>query len=123
MGTTVEVEVPLEGGTRKTVSEAGIKFIHKYGKHTMGATYANPGGDTVSMPDVPPGYTLWCVNILAAPGLPAGYSLVWDGSETTPKIIAYDEDGTSGIQAELTNSSAALAAVELYLDFIYKTTG
>lgn len=122
MGTTVEVEVPVEGGTRKAVSEAGVRFIHLYGKHTMGATYAT-GGDTVALPSAPPGYTLWCVNILSAPGLPAGHTLQWDGTEATPKILAYDEDNTTGIQAELAADSAALAAVELYLDFIYKTTG
>lgn len=122
MGSMVEVETPLEGGTRKPVSEAGIKFIHLYGKQTMGATYAT-GGDTVAVPDAPPGYTLWCLDILSAVGLPAGFTLAWDGDSDEPKILAYDEDDTSGVQAELANGNAALAAVEVYLDFIYKTTG
>ena len=84
---------------------------------TMGATYAT-GGDSVAIPTPPPNYDLWAVEIISYTRI-AGYSIHWNQSVSTPKLIAYDEDGTSGIEAELANASNALAAVVVYLRFIF----
>ncbi len=119
MGTVTTTVTPVSSGSPKTIqSKGGLRIERVLGKHLMGATYAT-GGDTITMPGTPPGGTLFCVHILAYDRV-AGLSLHWDGSVSTPKIKAFDEDNTSGIEAELANANAALAAVVVYLEFIYK---
>ncbi len=120
MGTVTTTAGPYQGGSPKTVaSRGGVQFVRKITKNLMGATYAT-GGDTVTKPDAPPGGTLFCVHVLAAPNLPVGIDLVWDGAVgATVKILAYDEDNTSGVAAELANASAALVAQVLYIEWIY----
>lgn len=119
MGTVTTTAGPYASGSPKTVySTGGRRLVRKVTKNLMGATYAT-SGDTVTKPDAPPGGTLLCINILADPNRPAGISFTWDGSTSTPKIIAYDEDNTSGIEAELANGSAALVAQVLYIEWIY----
>lgn len=117
MGTTVETTPPFKAGANKDNSQGGIRMERRYAIHTMGATYAT-GGDTVTLPAAPPGGTLWCVHILSYTRV-AGMSIHWNKDTSTPKLIAYDEDNTSGIEAELANASAALAAVVVHLEFIY----
>lgn len=119
MGTVTETVPPIAGGTKKSVSDGGgVRFERLLGKHLMGATYAT-GGDTITMPAAPAGGTLFCVSILAYTRV-AGMHIDWNLDTTTPKLIAYDEDNTSGIEAELSNGNAALAAVVVFLEFIYK---
>lgn len=119
MGTVTTTAGPYANGSPKTVtSRGGMRIERKITKNLMGATYAT-GGDTVTKPDAPPGGTLIAVQILADENRPAGISMTWNGSASTPKILAYDEDNTSGIEAELTNANAALAAVVVWLEWIY----
>lgn len=117
MGTMVTVVPPTAGGTKKTVSTGGIRYEKLIGEFTMGATYAT-GGDTLPLPVVPGG-TLRCVSILYYERV-AGMSLHWDGSTSTPKIKAFDEDNASGIEAELANASSALAAVEVIVEYVFR---
>lgn len=117
MGTTTESTPAFRGGASKDASLGGIRIERLYTKHVMGATYAT-NGDTITLPAAPPGGTLWCVHILAYTRV-AGMSLHWNESTTTPKIVAFDEDNTSGIEAELANANAALAAVNVFLELIY----
>lgn len=118
MGTLVTLVAPASAGAKKDYSEGGIVYDVKYGEFTMGATYAT-GGDTVPLPDAPPGGVLRAVEIVHYDRL-AGMSIHWDGSTVTPKLVAFDEDNVSGIEAELANASAALAAVDVILRFIYR---
>ncbi len=117
MGTLVTVVPPASGGTLKTVSKGGMRYERLIGEFTMGATYAT-GGDTLPLPTVPGG-TLRCVSILHYERV-AGMSVHWDGSVSAPKIIAFDEDNASGIEAELANASSALAAVEVIVEYIFR---
>lgn len=116
MGTVTHSRAPFESGELPVVSRAGIRTKRLRSTSLMGATYAT-SGDTVTLPTAPAGYTLDEVKITSAIGLPAGFILTWDGNKTTPKIIAYDP--ATGTHAQLANASAALAAVVLYLEFVY----
>lgn len=120
MGTVTHTVAPVQGGDLPVASRGGIRFKTVRSKSLMGATYAT-GGDTVTLPTAPDGYSLYEVRITSSPSLPVGISLHWDGSTSTPKILAYDEDNTSGVQAELANASAALVAAVVFLEFVYKS--
>lgn len=118
MGTVVHTRGAFEAGSPPSVSRGSIREKRLRLKSTMGATYAT-GGDTVPLPTAPSGYDLDEVRITSSPALPAGITLHWDGSVATPKIVATDEDNTTGISAELASASAALAAAVLYLELVY----
>ena len=120
MGTVTDVASPIEGGTRTPISRGAARYISLIGKHLMGATYAT-NGDTITMPGTPPGGTLFCVEVIAVDTLLAGREILWNGSLVTPKLQAFVE--TAGASAELANASATLAAVNVYLRFIYKVGG
>lgn len=95
----------------------GVQAIEILTKGTMGATYAT-GGDTVAIPSAPTNFDLFAVEIVSYTRVP-GISIHWDQSTSAPKLIAYDEDNTSGIEAELANANAALAACVVTLRFIF----
>jgi len=95
----------------------GLRVYEVLTRGTMGATYAT-GGDTVAIPTAPTNYDLWAVEIVSYTRV-AGISIHWDQSTSAPKLIAYDEDDTSGIEAQLANASTALAAAVVTLRFIF----
>lgn len=118
MGTTVEQLGPLVRASRKAVdSTGGVGAESILMKHTMGATYAT-GGDTIALPAAPPGCTLFAVHVISHNAGP-GMTIVWDHSTSTPKLLWYDEDNTSGVAAEGGNGVNTLAAVVVFLELIY----
>lgn len=121
MGTLAEVIAPSAGGTRKTVSEGGIRYEMWYGEFTFPATYAT-NGDTVPKPQGPAGGTLKAVQVVHA-ALPAGIDVQWDGGTSTIKLKAFDEDNTSGVAAELANGNGQLDGITAILGFLYRIGG
>lgn len=117
MGSMVVVTNPRSFGDAPVASRGGVRKRELYGEALMGATYAT-GGDTLPTPPTISGFTLWAVSILAYERV-AGMSLHWNFDTATPKIVAFDEDNASGIEAELANASAALAAVNVKYALIY----
>lgn len=118
MGALVYTQTPFTASKEPAVSVGGgIRAHEVYATATFGATYAT-GGQTFTQPTVPTNYDLWAVEVLAHDA-GAGIDIRWDLSTATPKLLAYDEDDTSGIAAQLANSSAALAAVVVKLRLVY----
>jgi|GEM_PF-6339491 len=118
MGTIVFTQAPIESSEPPATSRGGgVRVKNFLATMTMGATYAT-GGDTVTAAATITGYDLFAVEVISH-NAGAGIDIVWDHSTSTPKLIAYDEDGTSGIAAQLGNGSSALAAVVVYLRYVY----
>lgn len=118
MGTLATVVEPTEGGAAPMDARGGVRWVRKIGEYTFPATYAS-GGDTVPLPDAPPGGTLRCVSIVHA-ATPAGIDVRWDGDTAEPELLAYDEDNTSGVAAELANGNGQLDGLVVILEFLYR---
>lgn len=118
MGTVTYTIPPIDPGAGKPESHGGVKIVRRLAKCLMGATYAT-GGDELAVPSAPPGGTLASIAIHSAPSLPAGISLRVVFSTSAPKIMAMDEDNTSGIEAELSNGNAALVAQVVWVEFVW----
>jgi hypothetical protein len=117
MGTIVLTQSPLRASTDPAVSRGGLRTAEYLAKCTMGATYAT-GGDTVTTPSAPTNYDLFAVEVISH-NAGAGIDIEWNQSTSAPKLIAYDEDNTSGVAAQVSDGSSALAAVVVFLRFIY----
>jgi hypothetical protein len=118
MGTLTVVTPPTAGSTRKTVSEGGVRFEMEIAELTGAATYAT-NGDVLPIPTRPTGWVLKAIEVVHA-ATPAGITVRWNGNTTTPKLLAYDEDNTSGVQAELANADTQLASIVVVLRYVWR---
>jgi hypothetical protein len=116
MGTVAYTETPQRGGSPAPVARGAVTYNLYYAKVTMSASYAS-GGDTVTKPTVPDNQALWALEVIEHTA-GAGIDIRWNGNTTTPKLLMYDEDNTSGVAAEITGDQSA---VSVFLRFIYKT--
>lgn len=108
MGTLANTTEFAQAGEPVAVSKGGRREIRLRGKVTGSASYAT-GGDTLTVPTIT-GASLAEVRITAQP--PAMTRIwAWDGSTSTPKLIAYDAFATQ--EANATNVSADVLHVEL----------
>lgn len=112
MGTVANTTDFREGGSPKAVSRGGKTLRYFLGKVTLSSSYAT-GGDTLTVPTLPTGFSLVAVFIAENPDATPRF-VSWDGSTGTPKLKAFVEStGTLGEVANTTNLSAVTRNVLL----------
>lgn len=117
MGTLTATATHRRGGYKEE-SRGGVRLESIYVVTAGAATYAT-SGDTLPTPTVPTGWTLLSIELVWWDKA-AGITIKWNGNTSTPKLIAFDEDNTSGIEAELANGNAQLNGLAMHFRYNYR---
>lgn len=118
MGSLVFTQNPFQSSEQPAVSRGGGKrSISFLSKATFGTQY-DTGGQTFTQPTVPTNFVLFLVEVIDH-NLGAGIDVRWNLDATTPKLLAYDEDNTSGVAAEVADDATTYAANIVFLRLTY----
>ena len=120
MGTVTNAAQFAEGGEAPAVSRGGKVYRRFYGTITMSDSYAT-GGDTVG--GLPTGvgtlYALRIIDPFRAAVDSKFTTFTWDGGTSTVKVLAFGEEGTSGVTTQHANTTD-ISAVSLKVELIYE---